>query len=127
MRTTFFSTVAALAGTSLLATPAVAQQGTPDGPIKFYARLYHESSTCQPGGRTSAYVDSGSKGCTNITVNGGGSAEVIVGDIGKYFLAGWTGSDCTGTVVLVESNIRSCIDFGGVEIKSWSNDLRFGE
>lgn len=125
MRTTIISTAAALAGISLLATPIIAQQGTPDGPLKFYARLYHNSSTCQPGGRTSGFVDSEGIGCANITVNGGGSAEVIVGEVGKYFLAGWTKPDCKGKVVLVETNIRSCIDFGGEEIKSWSSDMRF--
>ncbi|KAH7039673.1 uncharacterized protein B0I36DRAFT_357073 [Microdochium trichocladiopsis] len=116
------TTALALASSSL-------GQGVPDEPISFYARLYHNSSTCATvtGGRTSAYL--GSMGsCVNISVNGGGSAEIIVGEVTKYFLAGWTGRDCTGQVVLVESNVRSCIDFGGVDIQSWSNDMKpFGK
>jgi len=111
------------------AAPVLAQGGVPDQPISFYARLYHNSSTCNVpavvGSQTSAYL--GSRGsCVNIAVNGQGSAQIIVGEVGRYFLAGWTGRDCTGRVVAVESNVGVCVDLGGTDVLSWSDDLRFG-
>lgn len=112
-----------LATAILLPTLALAAPQTPDKPITFYAQLFHESSTCATGGRTSAYL--GSRGaCVNIAVPGTGSALVRVGEAAKYYLAGWTGRDCTGTVVLVESNVGVCTDLGGVGVQSWSNDLK---
>jgi hypothetical protein len=53
---------------------------------------------------------------------------VQIGDVGKYYLAGWTEADCRGKVVLVETNPRVCTDLGGTAVKSWSNDIKpFGQ
>lgn len=113
MRFSFATIVAGVAG--------VAAQA--DGPLEFYAQLFHESSTCASGGRTSAFVKPYGA-CINLPVPGTGSAQIRVGEVSKHFLGGWTGPDCTGTVVLVESNLNSCIDFDGTKILSWSNDDR---
>lgn len=109
------------------ASPTLAQ-GTPDQPISFYARLYHNSSTCNvpavAGSQTSGYL--GSRGaCVNIAVSGQGSAQIIVGEVAKHYLAGWTGRDCTGSVVAVDSNVGECLHLGGEDVQSWSNDMRW--
>ena len=96
-------------------------QGTPDKPVTFYAQLYQESDNCS-GGRTSAYL--GSRGnCVNIPVSGNGSAVIRVGEVAKYYLAGYTEPDCKGNVVMVESNVGICTSLGGTDVKSWSDDL----
>lgn len=106
---------------------AALPQGVPDKPIQFWARLYDDSASCSSGGRTYSYV--GTMGnCINRPVAGTGSAIVQIGEVGKYFLAGWTEPDCEGKVVLVETNPGVCIDLGGTDVKSWSNDMKpFGE
>ncbi|KAI9150531.1 hypothetical protein HJFPF1_10303 [Paramyrothecium foliicola] len=112
---------------ALSALVAAAPQGVPDKPIEFYARLFADSSDCATGGKTYAYL--GSRGnCVNIAIPGSGSAVVQIGEVTKYFLAGWTEPDCKGKVVLVESNPGVCTDLGGLDVKSWSNDMSpFGE
>ncbi|KAI6782484.1 uncharacterized protein J7T54_001341 [Emericellopsis cladophorae] len=108
--------------TLALVTVASAAPQVPDKPVNFYARLFRESDDCTTG-TTSAYV--GSRGaCVNISVPGSGSALVVVGEAAKYYLAGWTGPDCTGAVVLVETNPGVCTSLGGTDVQSWSNDLR---
>lgn len=108
---------------SLLATLTLAAPQTPDEPVSFYAEIFHDSSDCSAveGGRTSAYL--GSRGpCVDIAAPGTGSAVVRVGEAGRYYLAGWTEPGCAGEVVLVESNVGSCVSLGGRDVASWSND-----
>ncbi|KAM0233344.1 hypothetical protein ACHAP5_010431 [Fusarium lateritium] len=120
MHTTSFITLA------LTGLVAASPQGVPDKPIEFWARLYDNSATCS-GGTTYSYV--GTHGnCINRPVAGTGSAIVNIGEVGKYFLAGWTEPNCEGTVVLVETNPGVCTDLGGTDVKSWSNDMKpFGK
>ncbi|KAM0345854.1 hypothetical protein ACHAPU_006208 [Fusarium lateritium] len=101
-------------------------QGVPDKPIEFWARFYADSATCS-GAATYSYL--GTQGnCINRPVPGAGSAIMRIGEVGKDFLAGWTEPDCKGKVVLVESNPGVCIDLGGTDVKSWSNDMKpFGK
>ncbi|KAH7174930.1 uncharacterized protein B0J16DRAFT_404773 [Fusarium flagelliforme] len=110
-----------------LASLAIASpQGVPDKPIVFWARLYADSADCS-GAATYSYLSTQGN-CINRTVPGTGSAIIRIGEVGKYYLAGWTESDCKGKVVLVETSPGVCIDLGGTEVKSWSDDLSpFGE
>lgn len=102
------------------AAAVAAPQGTPDEPITFYSQLYKESSDCSSGA-TAAYL--GSRGnCVNIPIAGNGSAIIKIGEVAKYYLAGWTEPDCKGSVVLVESSPGVCTDLGGTAVASWSND-----
>ena len=45
-----------------------------------------------------------------------------VGAQAVNFLSGWTGPDCTGTVVVVQGIVGECQDLGGNNVLSWSND-----
>lgn len=113
--------------TLALVAAVIAAPQVPDDPIEFYAELFKESSDCTAGGATSAYL--GSRGnCVNIPIAGNGSAVIQVGEVAKYYLAGWTEPDCKGTVVMVESNVGVCTSLGGTAVSSWSNDMSpFGE
>ena len=106
---------------------AASPQGVPDKPIEFYGRIYADSANCSGTGTRHAYL--GSMGnCINRSVPGTGSATMVVGEVSKYFFAGWTGPDCTGKVVLVVSNVGECVDLGGIDVQSWSNDMKpFGK
>lgn len=118
MRATITFITLALSGLA-----AASPQGVPDKPIKFYGRMYADSATCSGTGTRYAYL--GSMGnCINKPVPGTGSATMVVGEASKYFLAGWTGPDCTGKVVLVVSNVGECIDLNGTDVQSWSNDIK---
>jgi hypothetical protein len=105
---------------------AASPQGVPDKPIQFWARLYADSANCS-GRKTYSYV--GTQGnCINRPIPGTGSAIVQIGEVGKYYLAGWTEAGCKGKVILVETNPGVCTDLGGTAVKSWSNDMKpFGK
>lgn len=109
-----------------LSAVALAAPQVPDPTISFYAQLYKESNDCSTGA-TAAYL--GSRGnCVNIPIPGNGSAIIKVGEVAKYYLAGWTEPDCKGTVVVVETSPGVCNAFGGTAIASWSDDESpFGE
>jgi hypothetical protein len=105
---------------------AAAPQGVPDKPITFWARFFREASDCT-GGNTASYLATMGN-CVNIAVPGSGSAIIQIGEVAKYYLAGWTEPDCKGTVVMVETTPGICTDLGGLNVASWSNDMKpFGE
>jgi hypothetical protein len=99
------------------ATLALAQ----DEPVTFLAQLYGDSTDCN--GSYYAYPRSFGS-CINKEVPGGGSAKMLVANVGSDFLTAWTEPDCKGTPFLVVGNTVECDALGGTVAKSWSNDQR---
>ncbi|KAI0394181.1 hypothetical protein F5Y17DRAFT_272987 [Xylariaceae sp. FL0594] len=104
-----------------VAAVAVAENEARDKPVTFLAQLYSGSSSCT--GAYYAYPNSFG-GCINKEIPGGGSAKMLIADVGSNFLTAWTERDCKGTPFLVVGNTVECDALEGTVAKSWSNDQR---
>lgn len=106
-----------------LAFAAVATAQVPDKPIEFVMSIFEKSLTCGGAGKSVS-----GNGCQDRTLPKGGSALVRISTASKYgYVTGYSGTNCTGTPVVVFTKADGCTSFEDLEVKSWIGKPPFSE
>ena len=114
-------TILSLAGIVALVAAAPAPSPAESKPTLFAAKLY-STGGCS-GSEVYTYTD-GKGACVNVAVPGSGSAQVLINqdqnNQARFILRGYTGTDCSGSVVIEQNQIGVCTPLNGAAVQSWS-------